>query len=510
MNDSGRALATVVACDGETEGLLVLPSVARAEPPSRSRRCARVQGGRRPPGGCLSARGSQARMLARAQASARRGRPSRAPLEPLVTRGRSRPAATPWRRHPSRALPPSASTRRHRGACSRPSTAPDGRGRPDCGSSPRAAPTRSPTLARAHLAGSSAKSPLVLVDATSRPRARPGLHGRIRRRRPWPLADVQRLLVLLDGAALPADVQRLVARAWPSNGRRGSAPIASTCTRPDHAVQPRCASCPGPPRSGSRAPPRRTPRDADRPSAAARPSRGPARHPHRLPRPGGPAAVLGDRSGISTTRPTRGSSITPSPVRDAELIAIAQRLVARSTRRRRPQGGDIDVLSPAPGAGPRRAGGCRPVFAGKIHSGREREQDWRELRVMRDSATVTSRWPQEPRKAVSCACPAAFERVTPSTAATFRGAKRTLGSSKVIMRTQTLAQQAARFGLAGGLRSAPRCGRGRRRQSLQASARLVREGRQLPARRRRSRIRQSSRGGLHGLRRDGPASQPDP
>ena len=68
-----------------------------------------------------------------------------------------------------------------------------------------------PYLARAHLAGARARAPIVIVDATS-----------VREHDParWvdpnvsPLALAHRgTLVLLDGAALPGDIQRLVARA---------------------------------------------------------------------------------------------------------------------------------------------------------------------------------------------------------------------------------------------------------------------------------------------------------
>ncbi|MGA7123994.1 MAG: hypothetical protein WBY94_28085, partial [Polyangiaceae bacterium] len=68
-----------------------------------------------------------------------------------------------------------------------------------------------PYLARAHLAGARRSGPLVLVDATS---AREHDLARWGDPRLSPLALADRgLLVLLDGAALPIDVQQLVARA---------------------------------------------------------------------------------------------------------------------------------------------------------------------------------------------------------------------------------------------------------------------------------------------------------
>jgi DNA-binding NtrC family response regulator len=68
-----------------------------------------------------------------------------------------------------------------------------------------------PYLARAHLAGARRDGPLVLVDATS---AREHDLARWGDPRVSPLALADRgTLVLLDGAALPVDVQQLVARA---------------------------------------------------------------------------------------------------------------------------------------------------------------------------------------------------------------------------------------------------------------------------------------------------------
>jgi hypothetical protein len=68
-----------------------------------------------------------------------------------------------------------------------------------------------PFLARAHQAGLRAGTPLVLVDGTS---AREHDLERWKDRTTSPLALAHRgTLVLLDGAALPADVQRLIAQA---------------------------------------------------------------------------------------------------------------------------------------------------------------------------------------------------------------------------------------------------------------------------------------------------------
>ena len=68
-----------------------------------------------------------------------------------------------------------------------------------------------PYLARAHLSGPRSASPLVLVDGTSS-REHDVARWTDARTSPLALADGG-MLVLLDGAALPLDVQRLVARA---------------------------------------------------------------------------------------------------------------------------------------------------------------------------------------------------------------------------------------------------------------------------------------------------------
>lgn len=68
-----------------------------------------------------------------------------------------------------------------------------------------------PYIARAHLAGPRSEGPLVLVDCTS---VREHDLARWSDAKSSPLALADRgMLVLLDGAALPLDVQRLVARA---------------------------------------------------------------------------------------------------------------------------------------------------------------------------------------------------------------------------------------------------------------------------------------------------------
>jgi len=68
MNDRGALLATVVACEGETEGLLVLPRVAREEPVTLEEVRALKDAADRLAAACR-ARGTQARMLARTHAA---------------------------------------------------------------------------------------------------------------------------------------------------------------------------------------------------------------------------------------------------------------------------------------------------------------------------------------------------------------------------------------------------------------------------------------------------------
>jgi hypothetical protein len=209
MNDRAASLATVVACDGETEGVLVLPRGRRSEPITLEEVRAFKKVADRLATACR-ARGTQERMLERARQATLRAteaeeraerlaheRTLEANRDALATARLARPATVGAYSATSRAVLESLERRTTAGA-------------PIVVVAPSGADPI-PYLARAHLAGSRAKAPIVLVDATS-----------VREHDParWtdpslsPLALADRgMLVLLDGAALPLDIQQLVARA---------------------------------------------------------------------------------------------------------------------------------------------------------------------------------------------------------------------------------------------------------------------------------------------------------
>jgi hypothetical protein len=209
MNDRGAALAAVVACDGETEGILVLPRGRRAEPVTLEEVRAYKLVADRLATACR-ARGTQTRMLERAReagvrAAAAEERAERllhdraldAHRDALAATRLARPASVGAYSETSRGLLESLELRTSMGA-PLVIVAPSG-----------ADPV--PYLARAHLAGARATAPFVLVDATS---AREHDPARWADPRQSPLALADRgMLVLLDGAVLPLDIQRMVARA---------------------------------------------------------------------------------------------------------------------------------------------------------------------------------------------------------------------------------------------------------------------------------------------------------
>lgn len=209
MADHGASLATVVSYDGDSEGLLLLPRVHRAQPPTLEelRALKRVADGL---AAACRARAVQARLLAQATTANRRAelaeeRSERLLHERLLCVGRdvlaatrlARPAAVGGYAVASRMALEALERRAARGA-------------------PIAVVAASgvdpvPYLARAHLAGARGAGPLVLVDATS---AREHELERWSDPLSSPLALADRgTLVLLDGAALPPDVQQLIARA---------------------------------------------------------------------------------------------------------------------------------------------------------------------------------------------------------------------------------------------------------------------------------------------------------
>jgi hypothetical protein len=209
MNDRGALLATVVACDGDTEGVLVLPRVAREEPVTLEEVRALKLAADRLSGACR-ARGTQARMLARAHAAMLRADAAEERAEKLrhertLDVGRDALAAARLAR-PATVGVYSAASRMALEALERRT----GVGAPIAVLAPSGVDPV-PYLARAHLAGARREAPLVLVDATS---AREHDPARWNDPAASPLALADRgMLVLLDGAALPSEVQQLVARA---------------------------------------------------------------------------------------------------------------------------------------------------------------------------------------------------------------------------------------------------------------------------------------------------------
>ncbi len=208
MTARGALVATVVAYEGEPEALLVLPRGSRAEPLALEEVRALKDAADRLAAACR-ARGTHVRMLERAHQAVQRAeaadeRVERLRHEKLIEVGRHALAAARLAR-PATVGIYSAVSRMALEALERRAAA----------SAPMAVVATSgvdpvPYLARAHLVGARRDAPLVLVDATS---AREHDPARWTDPTVSPLALADRgLLVLLDGAALPRDVQQLVAR----------------------------------------------------------------------------------------------------------------------------------------------------------------------------------------------------------------------------------------------------------------------------------------------------------
>jgi hypothetical protein len=209
MADRAVVIATVIACDGETEGILGLPRGRRSEPITLEEVRAFKRVADRLAAACR-ARGTQARMLDRARDATVRAAEAHEQVEKLAHERRldgqrdalatmrlARPATVGVYSATSRALLEALERRTATGA-------------PIVIVAPSGADPV-PYLARAHLAGARAKAPLVLVDATSAREHDPAR---------WVDPDVSPLalahrgtLALLDGAVLPGDIQRLIARA---------------------------------------------------------------------------------------------------------------------------------------------------------------------------------------------------------------------------------------------------------------------------------------------------------
>ena len=209
MGGRGAMLATVVASEGETEGLLVVPRGGRADPPTLEEVRALKRVADLAARACEQ-RAARARMLDRVREANQRAeeadeRALYLAHERTLDKNRDALAATRLARPATVGVYSAASRaalealeRRTAGAASIAIVAPSG-------------VDAVPYIARAHLSGARREAPLVLVDATS---AREHDLERWRNPEASPLALANRgLLVLLDGAALPADVQELVARS---------------------------------------------------------------------------------------------------------------------------------------------------------------------------------------------------------------------------------------------------------------------------------------------------------
>jgi DNA-binding NtrC family response regulator len=314
----------VVSCEGETEGVLVLPRVAREEPVTLEEVRALKDAADRLAAACR-ARGTQARMLARAHEAILRADAADETVErmrhqqsldvgrhALATTRLARPATVGVYSAGSRMALEALERRTAVGAAIA-VLAPSG-----------VDPV--PFLARAHLAGARGDTPFVLVDATS---ARehdmsrwidPGAS-------PLALADGG-MLVLLDGAALPPEVQQLIARAlsekrapW-DRAQSLNVQLALTAVaapdvliaqgRLDPALAVRLAD--------ARATPIELPRLRDRPEDLR------AILTDRLAREG--LRVLGRPVGIEHAAYARLVEHA-FPGEDAELAAVVQQLVAR-------------------------------------------------------------------------------------------------------------------------------------------------------------------------------------
>jgi hypothetical protein len=333
MTDRGAMLATVVACDGETEGLLVLPRGKRNERPTLEEVRALKRVADRLAAFCR-ARGTRSRMLARERDAAARAEAAEDRVERIrharaLDVGRDALAASRLAR-PATVGVYSAASRMALEALERRTSF----GAPLAVVSPSGVDPV-PFLARAHLAGARADGPLVLVDATS---AREHDLERWRDPRVSPLALADRgMLVLLDGAALPWDVQHLVARTCAEKRPPWERPesldfqlaLTSVADPDDLVAEGRLAPGLALRLGDARSAPIILPRLRDRPEDLR------AIVTDRLAREG--LRVLGRPIGIEHAAYARLAQYT-FPGEDAELSAIVTRLVSRCQR---------DVVGPA-------------------------------------------------------------------------------------------------------------------------------------------------------------------
>jgi hypothetical protein len=333
LDDERALLATLVACDGETEGLLVLPRGNRALPVALEE----VRAVRRVADALAAAcrvRSAEARWLEHARSLTRRAEAAEEQVERLaheraLDAGRHALAAMRLAR-PATVGIYAAASRMALEALERRTAA----GAPIAVVAPSGVDPV-PYLARAHLAGARRSAPFVVVDATS---ARE--HDLARwsdpEMSPLALADGG-TLAIVDGSALPLDVQRLVARSlaearppWERPTRLNVQLALTSVGTPRDLVEagrldPALAARLG----GDEEAPVILPRLQDRPDDLR------AVVTDRLAREG--LRVLGRPVGIEPAAYARLAE-HPFPGDDAELSSIVQRLVAHC-------GGDTVRLS---------------------------------------------------------------------------------------------------------------------------------------------------------------------
>jgi transcriptional regulator of acetoin/glycerol metabolism len=342
MNDGGALLVTLVESDGEKDGALVVPRESRAgtEPLALEEVRALKAVADRLAAACR-ARAASARLLARAHEATQRAEAAEEAMDRLrheraLDVGRDALAATRLA-GPATVGVYAASSRMALEALERRTSV----GAPIAVVAPSGVDPV-PFLARAHLAGARREAPLVLVDATS---AREHDVARWVDSQASPLALADRgMLVLLDGAALPFEIQRLVAAALAQKRSPWERPdpldvqLALTgAAAPDVLVeQTRLDSTLALRLGDARSAPVSLPRLRDRPEDLR------AILTDRLAREG--LRAWGRPVGIEPAAYARLIEY-PFPGEDAELAAVVQRLVARC-RGEVVSAADVDALRP--------------------------------------------------------------------------------------------------------------------------------------------------------------------
>jgi hypothetical protein len=332
MIDRGASLAAVVTRGGEAEGLLVVPEIPRQDPLSLEEARA-LKGVADALAGAIQARAALGRSMERERvmrlkAEAAEDLAARLQHEVTLAEGRNALAAYRLARPATIGIYSAASRmaldatlRRVRAGAPLAVVAPSG-------------VDPIPFIARAHVEGPRATGPLVLVDGTQ---SREHDVARWTDAKSSPLAlAAGGLLVLLDGAALPLDVQRLIARVlserrapWERPEPLDVALAFTAVAAPDQLVERGLLDASLAARLGDAASePIVLPRLADRPEDIR------ALLTDRLAREG--LRVLGRPVGIDDAAFGRLVERT-FPDEDAELLYLVQRLVAKVGSR----GGDV-------------------------------------------------------------------------------------------------------------------------------------------------------------------------